>query len=100
MSPSFFGNIKGEAWGRIFLFPGMALENADQGIAFEIMAFGGMNAEAEGYPVNNLVHDQALADTVPGKTVEGFSAALTKLPGWAKGLPLTAKGKITPYYTK
>ena len=100
MSPSFFGNIKGEAWGRIFLFPGMALENADQGIAFDIMAFGGMNAEAEGYPVNNLVHDQALADTVPGKTVEGFSAALTKLPGWAKGLPLTAKGKITPYYTK
>ena len=100
LSPSFFGNIKGEAWGRVFIFPGLALENADQGIAFDIMAFGGMNAEAAGYPVTNLVHDQALADRVPGKSIEGFSDALTVLPEWAKGLPLTAKGKITPYYTK
>ena len=82
------------------MFPGLALENADQGIAFDIMAFGGMNAEAAGYPVTNLVHDQALADAVPGKTIAGFSEALTILPDWAKGLPLTAKGKITPYYTK
>jgi len=100
LSPSFFGNIKGEMWGRVFIFPGLALENADQGIAFDIMAFGGMNAEAAGYPVTNLVHDQALADAVPGKTIAGFSEALTILPDWAKGLPLTAKGKITPYYTK
>lgn len=100
LSPSFFGNIKGEMWGRVFIFPGLALENADQGIAFDIMAFGGMNAESAGYPVTNLVHDQALADKVPGKTIEGFSDALTILPEWAKGLPLTAKGKITPYYTK
>lgn len=100
LSPSFFGNIKGEAWGRVFIFPGLALENADQGIAFDLMAFGGMNAEAAGYPVTNLVHDQALADKVPGKSIEGFSDALTVLPEWAKGLPLTAKGKITPYYTK
>ena len=100
LSPSFFGNIKGEAWGRVFIFPGLALENADQGIAFDLMAFGGMNAEAAGYPVTNLVHDQALADVVPGKSIEGFSDALTVLPEWAKGLPLTAKGKITPYYTK
>ena len=100
LSPSFFGNIQGEAWGRVFIFPGLALENADQGIAFDIMAFGGMNAEAAGYPVTNLVHDQALADRVPGKSIEGFSDALTVLPEWAKGLPLTAKGKITPYYTK
>ena len=100
LSPSFFGNIKGEAWGRVFMFPGLALENADQGIAFDLMAFGGMNAEAAGYPVTNLVHDQALADKVPGKSIEGFSEALTILPDWAKGLPLTAKGKITPYYTK
>ena len=100
LSPSFFGNIKGEAWGRVFIFPGLALENADQGIAFDLMAFGGMNAEAAGYPVTNLVHDQALADVVPGKSIEGFSDALTVLPEWAEGLPLTAKGKITPYYTK
>ena len=100
LSPSFFGNLKGEAWGRVFMFPGLALENADQGIAFDLMAFGGMNAEAAGYPVTNLVHDQALADKVPGKSIEGFSEALTILPEWAKGLPLTAKGKITPYYTK
>lgn len=100
LSPSFFGNLKGEAWGRVFIFPGLALENADQGIAFDLMAFGGMNAEAAGYPVTNLVHDQALADKVPGKSIEGFSEALTILPEWAKGLPLTAKGKITPYYTK
>lgn len=100
LSPSFFGNIKGEMWGRVFMFPGLALENADQGIAFDIMAFGGMNAEAAGYPVTNLVHDQALADKVPGKSIEGFSDALTVLPEWAMGLPLTAKGKVTPYYTK
>ena len=78
----------------------LLVSNCTQATAFDLMAHGGMNAEAEGYSVTNLIHDQALADVVPGKSVEGFSDALTILPEWAKGLPLTAKGKITPYYTK
>jgi len=97
---SFFGNIKGEAWGRVFTFGGSILENLTQAIAFDLMAHGGMNAESKGYAVSNLIHDQALADYQTGQSVEGFVSALTDLPAWAKGLPLKAEGKITPYYTK
>ena len=97
---SFFGNIKGEAWGRVFTFGGSILENSTQAIAFDLMAHGGMNAESQGYSVTNLIHDQALADYQTGQQVSGFTKALTTLPPWAHGLPLKAEGKITPYYTK
>lgn len=48
------------------------------------MAHGGMNAEAEGYSVTNLIHDQALADYQTGQLVSNFTKALTNLP---LGLP-------------
>lgn len=97
---SFFGNIKGEAWGRVFTFGGSILENSTQAIAFDLMAHGGMNAESQGYSITNLIHDQALADYQTGQLVSGFTKALTTLPSWASGLPLKAEGKTTPYYTK
>lgn len=99
-SISFFGNITGNTWGRVWTFGGSLLENCSTGTAFDLMAYGSMNAEAEGFEITNLIHDQALADHKPGQTVEDFVRCLTTLPAWADGLPIKAEGKITPYYTK
>lgn len=99
-SISFFGNLDGNTWGRVFTFGGSLLENCTTGTAFDLMAYGGMNAEATGFEVTNLIHDQALADWKPGQTVERFVECLTTLPAWADGLPIKAEGNITPYYTK
>ena len=78
----------------------LLVSNCTQAIAFDLMAYGGMNAESQGYSVTNLIHDQALADYQTGQQVSGFTKALTNLPPWAHGLPLKAEGKVTPYYTK
>ena len=97
---SFFGNIKGETWGRVFTFGGSLLENFVQAIAFDLMAHGGLVAERAGFEIVNLIHDQALALLRTGQTTGQFAKCLTDLPVWAAGLPLKAEAKVTPYYKK
>lgn len=97
---TYYGQIPGTAkWGRVNLYGGKILENATQGIAADIMGGGSVNAEKAGFEIFMLVHDQALAHAQPGRLQE-FIAALTKLPDWATGLPLTADGEEAPYYRK
>lgn len=87
-------------WGRIKMYGGKWAENADQGIAADVMAFGCGNAMNEGYDVWGLIHDQGLGTHKPGQTAPGFGKALAVLPPWAGGLPLKAEAKITKYYAK
>jgi DNA polymerase len=98
---TFWGQIEGKSfWGRVKTYGGKLVENATQGVAADIMANGGCNAEEEGFNIATLIHDQALAAQLFGQTVQGFCAALTRLPAWAAGLPISAEGKLTPYYRK
>jgi len=78
----------------------MIAHNCDQAVAASIMAYGANNAIRQGYDVFTLIHDEALGSHKPGQTVPHFTAALTELPPWAKGLPLKAEGKICAYYAK
>lgn len=96
---TYYGQIPGTTkWGRVQLYGGKILENATQGIAADIMFGGSVNAEQAGFIIWALIHDQALAKA-QGK-LEDFVAALTKLPDWGAGLPLTADGEIAPFYRK
>jgi DNA polymerase len=97
---TFFGNVKGTTWGDVTTWGGTLLENACQAVAADVLTNGCHNAEAEGYEIMTLIHDEALAFKREGQTIERFVELLTKLPAWAKGLPVEAKGKEVPFYLK
>ena len=99
---TFWGQLPNSTqWGRLKLHGALAFQNEVQGIAADCMAAGAINAEKRGYAPFMLVHDQALAEMRMGITnAEDYAFHLTQMPPWAKGLPLKAEAKITPYYTK
>jgi len=87
-------------WGRVRTYGGKLVENATQGVAADIMAYGSCEAMDRGFDIFALIHDQALAPRYEGQTPEDFCKALTTLPAWAMGLPIKAEGKVVPYYKK
>jgi len=99
---TYYGEIENGHWGRVKLYGGKLLENADQATAFDYMGHGAIQAERAGFPVILLVHDQSLALHAEPKThpVTKYVEALTASPAWAEGLPIVAEGKIVPYYRK
>lgn len=97
---TFYGQIKGQHWGRVKTYGGKLVENATQATAFDLMANGAVNAENDGFQIVTLIHDQAPALHLPGQKLDRYVAALTRLPEWAQGLPLAAEGRIVPFYTK
>jgi DNA polymerase len=98
---TYYGAIPGKAiWGRVKTYGGSLAENCTQGVAASIMAYGANNVLRGGYDAFTLIHDQLLASYKPGQTVPEFTALLTELPPWAKGLPLKAEGKLCAHYAK
>jgi len=89
-------------WGRVLTHGGILVENCVQGIAFDFMAEGALNASKAGYEICALIHDEALSAYHPekGQTLEEFVALLTKLPAWAEGMPLKAEGDVVKFYRK
>ena len=97
---SFFGNIKGKHWGRVGTYGGKLVENATQAVAADIMSHGAAKAEAAGYEIFALIHDEALCLPKRGQTIEEFCRLLIDLPPWADGLPIEAEGDEIEFYTK
>lgn len=97
-----FSSITYATWGRTPLSAGTLTENCVQGIAFDFMAEGALNASKAGYEICALIHDEALSAYHPekGQTLEEFVALLTKLPAWAEGMPLKAEGDVVKFYKK
>lgn len=89
-------------WGRVLTHGGILVENCVQGIAFDFMAEGAINASKAGYEICALIHDEALSAYHPekGQSLEEFVALLTKLPAWAEGMPLKAEGDVVKFYKK
>lgn len=89
-------------WGRVLTHGGILVENCVQGIAFDFMAEGALNASKAGYEICALIHDEALSAYHPekGQSLEEFVALLTKLPAWADGMPLKAEGDVVKFYKK
>jgi DNA polymerase bacteriophage-type len=95
-----FGLIKGTKWGDVSMWGGTLANNSTQGTAADVMANGTHRAEAAGYAIATLIHDQALSYVAPGNTPEGFARCLTTLPDWAAGLPVASEGGLVPFYRK
>lgn len=100
---TFYGQLpKTVNWGRVVGYAGSFVENLIQGIAVDVMAHGALKAEAKGYQIASLIHDEALAYFRPqlGQTPEAFTHLLLDKSDWADGLPLAAEGGPVPFYKK
>jgi DNA polymerase len=95
---SFYGKQKKGGWGRVSTWGSRLFENCVQAIGADFLNHGCLKAEAAGYDIFMVVHDQALAlNTGP---LDGFIQAFCTKPEWALDFPLDAAGAITPYYLK
>lgn len=81
-------------WTRTNTHGGKLAENVVQASAADNLRFAMHNAEADGRPIVLHVHDEIVTEVPEGgdKTLEGLERLMEKLPPWAEGLPLQAKG--------
>jgi DNA polymerase len=98
---SYWGQIRGKAiWGRCAIYGGMWMQNFTEAIGADLLNNGIIKSEAAGYEVCSLIHDQILAYTREGQSIEELVGLMTDVPDWTKGLPVAADGQVQPYYTK
>lgn len=82
-------------------YGGKLVENIVQGTARDVCAVGALNAEAAGYPVIGLVHDEVI--TLPELEFgshEELCTLMCQLPAWVTDLPVEADGGTMDRYGK
>lgn len=89
-------------WGRIKTYGGKLAENITQAFARDALAANMQPAEDAGYPIVLSVHDELITEPVnaPQFTAQGLSDIMCRVPSWAQGLPLAAKGFEAQRYHK
>lgn len=76
-------------------------ENATQATCRDLLVNAMFNVTEAGYDVVMHIHDEIAAEIDEGKgNLAEFESLMTKLPEWAKGLPLKAEGWIGKRYRK
>jgi DNA polymerase len=87
-----FGNgFYGGAW----------TENIVSGICRDLLADAMLRLEAAGYPVVLHVHDEIICEVPDGfGSLEEFHRLITTVPDWATGLPVAAKCRNGPRFSK
>ena len=76
-------------------------ENATQATCRDLLVNTMQNVTAAGYDIVMHIHDEIVAEIDEGKgNLAEFESLMTKLPEWAKGLPLKAEGWIGKRYRK
>lgn len=97
----FFGRLGVTSkWGNSDTYGGKLAENIAQAVAADIMCQGAHNAEADGFEIMALIHDQALSHKSARQSAKRFVECLTDMPAWADGLPIEAEGGEVPFYKK
>lgn len=82
-------------------YGGKIIENIVQGIAFDVMGEGMLNAEAAKYRVHGTVHDEALTLRKKGTgDIKALEKIVCQMPRWADGIPLSAEGFVCERYRK
>lgn len=82
-------------------YGGKLVENFVQATARDICAVGALNAEAAGYNVIGLVHDETITEVdIDFGSAEDLAAHLCRMPEWITDLPLEAEGTVMMRYGK
>lgn len=94
-------NKHGGVWRRIRTYGGMLTENAVQAISRDLMVEAMIRVEALGYPIVLTVHDEIVSEPAAGHgSLDEFKKAMTLMPPWAGGLPLTVEAWSGNRYRK
>lgn len=89
-------------WARIKTYGGKLVENITQAMARDVLFANMPLIEACGYEILLSVHDELLTETPDNDdfTSDALAAMMSRVPAWAKGLPLAAAGFETYRYRK
>ena len=90
-------------WERQSTYGGKLFENACQAVARDVMAANMPIIENSGYEILLSVHDELITETDDNYndfTERELSHLLSRVPDWAKGLPLAAGGFEAKRYRK
>jgi len=90
-------------WTYVDTYGGKLTENIIQAIARDLLADAMLRADKAGFEIVLHVHDEVVCE-VPEEVsyyqLDDLCAILGEEVSWAKGLPLTADGYVTPFYKK
>jgi hypothetical protein len=82
-------------------YGGLWTENIVQAISRDLLAAAMRRLEAAGYSVILHVHDEIVAEApIEFGSIEEFQRLITALPDWAAGLPIAAKVRNGPRFSK
>lgn len=88
-------------WTRQNSYGGFWSQQVTQAAARDLMADAMARVEGRGWPVVLTVHDEVVSEVRSGAVSgEAYGEELCVLPAWALGLPVTAKGAVSPRYRK
>lgn len=91
-------------WTYVDTYGGKLTENIIQAIARDLLADSMLRVDKAGYDIVMHVHDEVVVELLSGIAENHNLAVLCDIMGqevsWAKGLPLTADGYLTPFYKK
>lgn len=88
-------------WVRETTYGGKLVENIVQGIAYDLMAHGMLNAEEADYPTCGTVHDELIAEMPDGVgSHKEYEQIISAPPPWAQGCPVGAEGFESRRYRK
>jgi DNA polymerase len=93
----------GSKWIRIVTHGGKLIENIVQAIARDILVYGLMRADKDGFVIPMHVHDEIVTEADKDDdyhTVERLIEHMTAPISWAPGLPLGAAGWEGTFYRK
>jgi DNA polymerase len=96
-------NQETKKWGLVDTYGGKLTENIVQAIARDCLAESMLALDAENYKICIHIHDEVVIETPVEKAekeLENICRIMGREISWAKGLPLSAAGYLTPYYKK
>lgn len=91
---------KTRRWGEQRTYSGCLVENITQAVCRDILAASMFRAEMYGFQTVLHVHDEIVAEAPKAADVKLFEHAMSKIPGWAAGLPMKVEARQMERYGK